>query len=123
MEGTGGGECTVASKQFINPLNLKIREQPSSFMAPALTQDPALMRRPNKSHSFAEYREKVSPSSSSEKKMSNEENVPNRVRRDRSMIIRAEKLVDEDGKKTNIVSMVRSFKLKVSTKTNFVKYF
>lgn len=108
VEGTGGGECTVADR-WINPLHLKIREQPASLMAPALIQDPALMKRPNRTHSFAEYREKSSSSiSSSEKKSSNDETVLNRVRRDRSMIIRAEKLVDEDGKKTNIVSMVRS---------------
>lgn len=110
VEGTGGGECTVA-EHLINPLKLKIREQPANFMAPALTQDPALMKRPNRTHSFAEYREKSSSSFSlSEKKSSNEETVLNRIRRDRSMIIRAEKLVDEDGKK-DIVSMVRILKV------------
>lgn len=109
VEGTGGGECTVADR-FVNPLNLKIQEQPENFMAPALLQDPALMKPLNRSHSFAEYREKSSSSISSfEKKTSNEETALNRIRRDRSMIIRAEKLVDEDGKKTNIVSMVRTF--------------
>lgn len=110
VEGTGGGECTV-SDRLVNPLDLKIREEASSFMAPALTQDPALMKRQNKSHLFAmEYREKSTSSfSSTEKKSSNEENILNRVRRDRSMIIRAEKLIDKDGKKTNIVSMVSSF--------------
>ena len=108
VEGTGGGECTV-SENLVNPLNVKIREEASSFMAPALTQDPALMKRQNKSHSFAEYREKSTSSfSSNEKKSSSEENVLNRIRRDRSMIIKAEKLIDKDGKKTNIVSMVRS---------------
>lgn len=106
----GNGECTVSEK-LVNPLNLKIKEQPASMMAPALMADPALLRtnRINKSHSFVEYREKMSQSeksSSSEKKSSNDENVLNRVRRDRSMIIRAEKLIDKDGKKTNIVSMV-----------------
>lgn len=79
-------------------------------MAPALTQDPALMKRLNRTHSFMEYREKSKSSfSSNEKKSSNEELSSvsnNRVKRDRSMIIRAEKLIDNDGKKTNIVSMV-----------------
>ena len=123
IEATGGGDCSVVGRA-VNPLNLKNKEQASSFMAPALTQDPALMRRINKSHLFAmEYRGK-SPSSSAEEKKSETEDktVVNRVRRDHSMIIRAEKLTDKDGKKTNIVSMVKVvrtsiehiFKLKLS---------
>lgn len=108
VEGTGGGDCTVAG-HGVNPLNLKIKEPASSFMAPALMQDPALMKRINKSHMFAtEYREKSSSAFSEEKKTESGEVTLNRVRRDHSMIIRAEKLVDKDGKKTNIVSMVRS---------------
>lgn len=107
VEGTGGGECTV-SDRLINPLKIKMKESITSFMAPALTQDPALIKRPNKSFAFTGYREKATSSFSSyEKKSSSEENVLNRVRRDRSMIIRAEKLIDQDGKKSNIVSMVR----------------
>lgn len=116
VEGTGGGECSVA-KEYVNPLNLKFREPAMSAIAPALTQDPALLKRSNnKSHSFAmEYRERSSStftsneksSSTFEKKSTAEENILNRVRRDRSMIIRADKLIDQDGKKTNIVKMVR----------------
>lgn len=120
VEGTGGGECTV-DPSLINPIKLKHREQPSNFMAPALMQDPALMKRPNRTHSFAEYREKSSSSiSSSEKKSSKEDATLNRVRRDRSMIIRAEKLVDEDGKKTNIVSMVRNTERDFRLYVNYV---
>lgn len=116
----GNGECTV-SDELVNPLNLKKLEKMASLMASSLTTDPALLRttRVNKSHSFVEYREKTSQSeksSSSEKKSSSDENILNRVRRDRSMIIRAEKLIDKDGKKTNIVSMV-SF----TSSINFLK--
>lgn len=65
-------------------------------------EEPALLRRTNKSHNFAIYQK----SSSYEEKHSNESSVLNRVKRDRAMIIRADKLVDSDGKKTNIVTMV-----------------
>lgn len=104
VEGAGGGECTV-EERLINPLNIKIKEPVSSFIAPALREDPALLKT-NKSRSFVEYREKIS-SMPQEKKTANDESILNRVRRDHSMIIRAEKLIDKDGKKTNIVSMVR----------------
>lgn len=107
VEGTGGGECTV-SDRLVNPLNIKAKESSSISMAAAMIEDPALMKRHNKSVAFTEYREKSASSFSSyEKKTSSEENVLNRIRRDRSMIIRAEKLIDKDGKKSNIVSMVR----------------
>lgn len=77
----------------------------SSFIAPALMEDPALLKH-NRSRSFVEYREKTS-SMQQEKKTASDESILNRVRRDHSMIIRAEKLIDKDGKKTNIVSMVK----------------
>lgn len=53
-----------------------------------------------------EYREKMSPSYSSDSK-SSESTKLNRVRRDRAMKVKPESLVDKDGKKTNIVYMVR----------------
>lgn len=113
VEGTGGGECTVAGRQ-VNPLGLKAREpEAANFMAASLREDPTLMKRNNKSHSFAlEYSDKSSPSfSPDEKKSANDDSFLNRVKRDRSMVIRADKLTDTDGKKTNIVSMVRNFSL------------
>lgn len=108
VESTSSGECTV-SKELVNPLKLKAHAEAASLTSPVMLQDPAFIKRSNKSHTFAmEYREKSSSSfSSTEKKASNEENVLNRVRRDRSMIIRADKLVDVDGKKTNTVTMVK----------------
>lgn len=89
----------------MNPLKLKAYEEASSLTAPATLQDSTYMRRLNKSHTFT--REKSSLSSVEKK--SSEENILNRVRRDRSMIIRADKLVDADGKKTNTVTMVKNF--------------
>lgn len=74
-------------------------------------EDPALTRRLNNSYTFArQYREKISSSYSSlstEKNSSGNDAILNRVRRDRAKIIKPEKLVDRDGKKSNIVSMVR----------------
>lgn len=76
------------------------------MMSQALMDEPALLRRTNRSHSFAmQYRQKES----SVEKQLNESAVLNRVRRDRSMIIRADKLIDADGKKTNIVTMVNFY--------------
>lgn len=109
VESTSGGECTI-SENLVNPLNLKAHAEAASLTAPVMLQDPAFIKRSNKSHTFAmEYREKSSSSfSSNEKKSSSDEILLNRVRRDRSMIIRADKLVDVDGKKTNTVTMVNS---------------
>lgn len=77
------------------------------MMSAALMDEPALLKRTNRSHSFAmQYRQKES----SVEKQLNESAVLNRVRRDRSMIIRADKLVDADGKKSNIVTMVNLHK-------------
>lgn len=111
VESTGGsnGECTVDSAH-LNPLKLNYRQSNNSKIAAALMEDPALTRRSNKSYTFArEYREKISSSygTLSTEKKTNDEAILNRVRRDRAKIIKPEKLVDRDGKKSNIVSMVR----------------
>lgn len=95
VNSTSGGECTISEKD-VNPLNLTAHDM-ASLTAP-------VMQPSNKK----ENQNKTSSSSSgTEKKSSNEEIVSNRVRRDHSMIIKADKLVDADGKKTNIVVMVR----------------
>lgn len=73
------------------------------MLAAPIMEEPALLRRTNKSSNFAIYQK----TSSSYEKESSESSVLNRVKRDRAMIIRADKLVDSDGKKTNIVTMVR----------------
>ncbi|XP_070506868.1 integrin alpha-PS1 isoform X2 [Chironomus tepperi] len=103
IEGAGGGVCSlVDSSNSINPLGLIRKPLDSVGMLSApLMEEPALMRRSNKSHNFAIYQK----SSTYEEKQSSESSVLNRVKRDRAMIIRADKLVDSDGKKTNIVTM------------------
>lgn len=73
------------------------------MMAEALMEDPAFMRRPNRSYTFSQFKQKET----SYEKQTNESATLNRFKRDRSMIIRADKLVDKDGKKANIVTMVR----------------
>lgn len=109
-DGSATGECKLKDNALDNPLNLGSKPSNDSRMAASLQQDPALINRSNKSQTFArEYREKISSSysSSSEKKNNHDEAILNRVRRDRAKIIKPEKLVDRDGKKTNFVSMVR----------------
>ena len=104
IEGAGGGVCSlVDSSNSINPLGLTRKPLDSVGMLSApLMDEPALLRRSNKSYNFAINQK----SSSYEEKHSSESTVLNRVKRDRAMIIRADKLVDSDGKKTNIVTMV-----------------
>jgi integrin alpha 7 len=104
VEGGGGGSCEVLTPKGVNPLNLMRRPVEVGMMSAALMEEPALLKRTNRSHSFAlQYRQKES----SVEKLMNESAVLNRVKRDRAMIIRADKLVDNDGKKNNIVTMVR----------------
>lgn len=106
VEGGGGGECEVLGNA-VNPLKLTRKPLTSSnMMAEALMDEPALLKRTNRSHTFMQYRQKES---SVEKQMNESVSVLNRVRRDRSMIIRADKLIDGDGKKSNTVTMVRKF--------------
>lgn len=112
VESTGGsnGECSVKDPKLLNPLNLSNKLPNDSKISSALMEDPALVKRSNKSHTFArEYREKISSSYSASEKKNNDEAILNRVRRDRAKIIKPEKLVDRDGKKSNIVSMVRFY--------------
>lgn len=130
----GNGECFVDDK-YVNPLKLTNKDFAENLVASASTYGSLRMKPSNRSRTFAEHKpsstvEKVSSSSiiekssssstfekssssfsTSEKKSSNEEVVHNRVRRDHAMIIRSEKLTDSDGKKTNFVTMVRTFSM------------
>jgi hypothetical protein len=109
VEGAQGGECTVERQDDVNPLNLGRKPLETGRFAAPLMEDPALLRHANKSYTFAmPLRHKISPFDNDEKQ-TNQSASLNRVRRDRSMIIRADNLIDSDGKKTNIVTMV-SFK-------------
>jgi len=110
VDSYGSGECTVDSK-YVNPLNLKNRPQAANLMMEPMMMQKPLTRHLNRTHSVAMFREKSSSVSTDDEKSSPTDNaIHNRVKRDRSMIIRADKLVDKDGKKTNIVSMVSYLK-------------
>lgn len=104
VEGGGGGSCEVITTNVnaINPLNLSRRPLSNKqMMAEPLIDDPTLMKHPSNRFAFSHKQKELSY----EKQM-NESATLNRFKRDRSMIIRADKLVDSDGKKTNIVTMV-----------------
>lgn len=101
LEGAGGGECTIDS---INPLALPKRPKLSDLSdEPAELMDyRSYIAKLNKSQNvFAESSEKRTVV---EKKESG--SFLNRFKRDHAMIIRAERLIDKDGKKTDIVNMV-----------------
>lgn len=95
------GECTTES---INPLNLARRQSPLDHLhEPAELMDyRSYIARKNKSQNVL--------AESSEKRLRNSKesggSILNRVRRDHAVIIRAERLVDKDGKHTSIVNMV-----------------
>ncbi|XP_031627907.1 integrin alpha-PS1 isoform X2 [Contarinia nasturtii] len=93
------GEC---STNEINPLHLDKRPNPMDLAGePAELMDYRSYLPKNKSHSmFAESSEKRIQDA---KKPSG--STLNRVRRDHALIIRAERLVDKDGKKADIVTM------------------
>lgn len=102
LEGAGGGECTIDP---VNPLKLPKRPKLSD-----LSDEPAelmdyrsyIAKRSNKSHSI--LAESSDKRAIVDKKESG--STLNRFRRDNSMIIRAERLIDKNGKKTDIVNIV-----------------
>lgn len=105
IEGAGGGECSEDSMQFFNPLQLQRKPKAVDLLEPAELFDyRSFSMVGNKSQNFL--------AKSSEK--SAEDGLPtkapaialNRVKRDRAVVLRAERLVDKDGKKTDIVNMV-----------------
>lgn len=103
IEGAGGGECTASADSIFNPL--KLQRRPKSI-------DAVSFGAPEQYRKVANFNRSVSVTGESSEKMTLSKfsastvNV-NRVKRDRAMIIRAEQLVDKDGKKTDIVHMVR----------------
>lgn len=99
--GAGGGECESKADIF-NPLKLLSRPQPVE-MRMAQETTPRFSR-------FSMHRQENS-SITITKSSSESQPLLNRIRRDRSMVIRAERLVDREGKKSDIVNMVRDLKL------------
>ncbi|XP_021704112.1 integrin alpha-PS1 isoform X1 [Aedes aegypti] len=99
VEATNGGDCVVDPHSAINPLGLK----KSSVLGQLMQMERYTQRAYNKSLTFTS--EKSERISFAKQTSSSSENTLNRVRRDRSMIIRAERLTDKDGKQTDIVHM------------------
>ncbi len=100
-----GGVCYL-DENLINPLKLKSQPLTHDEVVSERQIAPApYTRAHNKSQS---YTMRYSEKSTYTKVTSEQSSSSNRVRRrrDQAMIIRAESLVDKDGKKTNIVTMV-----------------
>lgn len=98
-----GGECTM-DKSLINPLLLK-SEPHDEVVSERQIAPASYTRAHNKSQAYSmRYFEKSTYS----KVHSEQSSSINRVRRrrDQAMVIRPESLVDKEGKRTNIVTMV-----------------
>lgn len=96
--GAGGGECE-SKEDIFNPLKLLSRPQPAELR---MAQETAPRFSRFSMHN-QENRSVTILKSSSEAS----QNTLNRIRRDRTMVIRPESLVDEEGKHSQIVNMVR----------------
>ncbi|XP_058442680.1 integrin alpha-PS1 isoform X2 [Malaya genurostris] len=100
VDATNGGDCVIEPHSAINPLRLK----KTSVLNELMQIDRYTQRAHNKSLTFAtEKSERLSHSKQTT--FSSSDNTLNRIRRDRSMVIRAERLTDKDGKQTDIVHM------------------
>lgn len=100
IEGVGG-DCSADSMSFINPLKLQKRPLLMDVLGTEPTSEYSRTSGTNKSYSlYAESSEK-----SSQTKYSSSSHL-NRVRRERNMLVKPERLVDSEGKKTDIVHMV-----------------
>jgi integrin alpha 7 len=106
IEGAGGGECYVNQQKLINPLLLQKRPATPDQIAQLLQEQPRFYSGNKTKVSFSESSiyEKTTNT-----KFSSISSSLNRVKRDRAMIIRAERLTDKDGKKTDTVHMVSFF--------------
>lgn len=96
------GECSLEHPHRVNPLKLQRRSQQMNVVPMELIDYQShFSKLNNKSYTaLGESSEKYN-----EAKRDNGGNVLNRVRRD-NLVIRAERLIDKDGKKTDIVNMV-----------------
>ncbi|XP_053682374.1 integrin alpha-PS1 isoform X1 [Sabethes cyaneus] len=100
VDATNGGDCVVEPHTAINPLGLK----KTSVMNELVQMDRYTQRAYNKSLTFSAAKSERT-SFSKQATISSSESTLNRVKRDRTMIIRAERLTDKDGKQTDIVNM------------------
>lgn len=92
IESAGGGECYVKDND-VNPLRLKkhFRKELDTLQPP----EPMIRAPFNKSYTFNDNKE-----------IESEINILNRIKRDRSMVIKAESLRDSYGKRTDVVHLV-----------------
>lgn len=97
------GDCKLEHPHQVNPLKLQRQSQHLNLAPMELIDYRSFFaKKDNKSHavlgeSSDKHKETGKPMGGS---------VLNRVRRDHAMIIRAERLIDKDGKKTDVVNMV-----------------
>lgn len=98
IEGGGGGECEIKSDNVFNPLRIAKGTRNRDFLniapdeyrrSPHINKTISVTGKGSEKEDFSEFSKSF-----------------NRIRRDQAMIIRAEKLFDKDGKKTEIVHMV-----------------
>lgn len=101
VDATNGGDCVVDPPKSINPLGLK----KTSVLNELVQMDRYTQRAHNKSLTFAAEKSERISFAKQTSYSSSESTTLNRVRRDRSMIIRAERLTDKDGKQSEIVHM------------------
>lgn len=107
IEGVGG-DCSADSNAFINPLKLSRRPLLVDMLGTEPTSEYSRSEVTQKNKSYTMYVE--SSEKSSQTKYSSSSHL-NRVRRERNMPIKSERLVDPDGKKTDIVHMVSDHNL------------
>lgn len=102
IEGVGG-DCSADSMAFINPLKLSRRPLLMDVLGTEPTSEYSRSEGSQKNKSYSVFAE--SSEKSSQSKYSTSSHL-NRVRRERNMPVKSERLVDSDGKKTDIVHMV-----------------
>lgn len=103
IEGVSG-DCSAESLAFINPLKLSRRPLLMDVLGTEPTSEYSRSEMSSKNKSYSLYAE--SSEKSSHTKYSSGSSHLNRVRRERNMPIKSERLIDPDGKKTDIVHMV-----------------
>lgn len=108
IEGGGGGECELQTNgAMFNPLQLQRTSLVASQIADLQPMKYSRLVNMNNSMSMASNVDDMVGGKSEFAKLTAASSVTmNRVKRDRAMIIRPERLVDKDGKKTDVVNMV-----------------
>lgn len=110
IEGGGGGECDLQTNGAIfNPLQLQRTSVVASQIADLQPMKYSRLVNMNKTVSISASSIDAADGKSEFAKLTAAPQM-NRVKRDRAMIIRPERLVDKDGKKTDVVNMVSFYR-------------